>query len=278
MPAKKPVPAFADPSLTAVPMPEDLPPMVAQPDDNPNAGDPEGPTPAEGEPDPGLGQDEVEEDADADADNQDEDADADADDDAEKQAEAPSELPAGQAPAGQPGPAARAGNPSAAEPAAQKVDNPGAAYSPQAIRYEARIQILDAYQYPGGLTGAPDWVDRNWVGYADPDELRQIPAGPCLRVPLPVGLIAICRIGDYVCRQSVLLAPGLPADVRLEVWQREQFEKMFVPRQPLEFRPFNPPPLPPTLPDQGEPAGEAKPAKKTVKPARSVPRSGKKAA
>lgn len=97
------------------------------------------------------------------------------------------------------------------------------------VRYESRIQILDAFQYPGSLTYAPAWVDRNWIAFGDYDQLRNIEPGPCLRVPLPSGVIALCRIGDYVCRQSVTLSQDQPAEVRLEVWEREHFAKMFVP-------------------------------------------------
>jgi len=127
-------------------------------------------------------------------------------------------------------------SPGAAPPAAlgpsssvRDVDRPSAG-----VRYESRIQILDAFQYPGSLKNAPDWVDRNWTAYAaDYDPLREIDPGPCLRVPLSSGLIAICRVGDFVCRQSVTLAPGLPSDVRIEVWDRTQFEKLFVPTPQL---------------------------------------------
>lgn len=111
---------------------------------------------------------------------------------------------------------------------------PEAKTGPEAVHYEARIQILDAFQYPGALKGAPEWVDRNWIGYADEDPLRQIEAGPCLRVPVQSGVTGICRIGDYVCRQSVTLFPGEPPEIRLEVWPRETFIKMFVPSRPAE--------------------------------------------
>lgn len=97
------------------------------------------------------------------------------------------------------------------------------------VRYESRIQILDAFQYPGSLVQAPAWVDRNWIGFGDYDQLRGIEPGPCLRVPLPSGVIALCRVGDYVCRQSVMLSQDQPIEIRLEVWEREQFVKLFVP-------------------------------------------------
>jgi hypothetical protein len=96
------------------------------------------------------------------------------------------------------------------------------------LRYESRITILDAWQYPGSLARAPGWVDRNWAGYADPDPLRKIDAGPCLRVPNSNGEIAFVRIGDYVARQEVRLTDVL-TDVRIEAWQRQHFEKLFLP-------------------------------------------------
>jgi hypothetical protein len=110
------------------------------------------------------------------------------------------------------------------------------------VRYTSRITILDAWQYPGRLESAPAWVDRNWAGWGDFDPLRGIEPGPCLRVPLHYdqGQVALCRIGDFVARQEVAIADGV-ADVRVEVWPRESFEKMFVPVQNRPFRPFNPP-------------------------------------
>jgi hypothetical protein len=102
---------------------------------------------------------------------------------------------------------------------------------PRNARYEARITILDAFHYPGSLRDAPDWVDRNWVGYGDDDPMRGIVAGPCLRVPTfnRMGDVVLARVGDYVTRQEVRLAPGVPGDIRVEVWAKEQFEKMFLP-------------------------------------------------
>ena len=95
--------------------------------------------------------------------------------------------------------------------------------------YESRIQILDAWQYWGQLKGAPAWVDRNWVAWGDHDPVREIDPGPALRVPVSSGDNVMCRIGDYVCRQSVTLHPDAPPDIRVEVWDRNQFEKLFIP-------------------------------------------------
>ena len=98
--------------------------------------------------------------------------------------------------------------------------------SDPSLEYEQRIRILEAWKYPGQMKGAPDWVDRNWIGYADLDPLRGIEAGPCLRVPLASGIVAVARIGDYVCKQLVRLSDD-DEDVRIEVWPHEQFEKFF---------------------------------------------------
>ena len=96
------------------------------------------------------------------------------------------------------------------------------------VHYESRISIVDAWQYPGSLRDAPDWVDKNWAAYGDYDPIREIEAGPALRVPLPSGVTALVRIGDYVARQEVKITRDI-ADVRLEVWAQEQFEKLFYP-------------------------------------------------
>lgn len=103
---------------------------------------------------------------------------------------------------------------------------------PTSRRYESRITIIDAYQYPGNVAAAPQWVDRNWVAWADEDMLRQIPAGPALRVPTyyaSSGEHVICRVGDYVARQEVRLLAGEPGEIKLEVWAKEQFERIFLP-------------------------------------------------
>jgi len=102
------------------------------------------------------------------------------------------------------------------------------AHFPSDVHYEARITIVDAWQYPGFLKSAPEWVDRNWVGFADYDELRGVEAGPCLRVPNATGTVTIARVGDYVARQEVKITKDF-SDIRIEVWGRDQFEKLFYP-------------------------------------------------
>ena len=96
------------------------------------------------------------------------------------------------------------------------------------MRFESRITILEAFRYDGSFRLAPGWVDRNWLAYADPDPLRGIEAGPALRVPLPSGAHVIARIGDYVCQQEIRFTDS-PAEIRVEVWARNDFEKNFLP-------------------------------------------------
>jgi hypothetical protein len=97
-------------------------------------------------------------------------------------------------------------------------------------RYESRITIIEAWQYPGPMKDAPEWVDKNWIGWAGDDQLRGIPAGGCLRVPLHGrdGDVVLCRIGDYVTQQDVKI-DDRTSDLRIDVWPREHFQKMFIP-------------------------------------------------
>lgn len=112
--------------------------------------------------------------------------------------------------------------------------NPAPAPGPILTRYESRIQIIDAYQYHGSVADAPAWVDRNWIGYCDDDPVREIAAGPCLRVPLTgaesSGDVVLCRDGDYIAQQSVTLAPNSSPIIRIEVWNRDMFHKLFLGR------------------------------------------------
>lgn len=99
----------------------------------------------------------------------------------------------------------------------------------QNIRYESRIRVLEAFQYRGSLQDAPAWVDRNWAGYGDWDPLRNIAAGPALRVPSPHGDVVLARPGDYVVRQSVTIAHHVEPIEQVEVWARDNFERTFIP-------------------------------------------------
>jgi hypothetical protein len=101
------------------------------------------------------------------------------------------------------------------------------------VTYESRIRVLDAWQYAGSVPRtAPVFIDRNWIGFADYDPVRDLPASPVLRVPIEGsgGTLAICRPGDFVVRQAVSMGDGMPDDVRVEVWEEQQFFKMFVPK------------------------------------------------
>ena len=97
------------------------------------------------------------------------------------------------------------------------------------VRYEGRIKIVDAWQYNGNLKAAPDYVDRNWVAWGDWDPVREIEPGPALRVPSADGGAVMCRPGDYVVTQEVRLVADSPGDLKVEVWSRDQFEKLFLP-------------------------------------------------
>jgi hypothetical protein len=103
--------------------------------------------------------------------------------------------------------------------------------TPSSVSYTSRIQIIDAWRYPGSLSDAPDWIDRNWAGYGDDDVLRHIPSGPCLRVPShsSPAEVVLARVGDFVCRQSVALDGGA-VEMRTDVWPAEQFMKIWIAR------------------------------------------------
>lgn len=97
--------------------------------------------------------------------------------------------------------------------------------------YTSRIEIMDAWQYTGLVGDAPEWVDRNWVGYADqPDLIRDIPPGPCLRVPTYRGDVVVTRPGDYIVQQTMKSTDKDASgdQLRMEVWGREDFERLFV--------------------------------------------------
>lgn len=97
--------------------------------------------------------------------------------------------------------------------------------------YESRIRILEAWQYPGSVPKtAPAYIDRNWIGWADPDPVRGREGSPCLRIPASdqPSTVVICRPGDFVVRQEVQMAPGFPSAEKVEVWEEEQFARLFI--------------------------------------------------
>jgi hypothetical protein len=112
-------------------------------------------------------------------------------------------------------------------PAADAPLSPVAAHS----RYIYRIRVLEAFHYMGSVQHAPPWVDRGWVAYGDYDERRRLPAGPALLVPTPrtPSGVTLARSGDYVVRQEIVLAHGLAPVEAVEVWERDEFERLFVP-------------------------------------------------
>ncbi len=97
------------------------------------------------------------------------------------------------------------------------------------VTYESRIRVLDAWQYPGSIPKtAPAYVDRNWAAWAEWDPVRRIEPGPSLRVPVAGDVTVMCRVGDYVVRQEIQMGDGMPSEVKVEVWSRQDFERIFI--------------------------------------------------
>lgn len=120
------------------------------------------------------------------------------------------------------------------------LDRPTTAPHPELLpshgltRYESRIRIVEAWQYKGSLIGAPSFVDRSWAAWGDYDDERKINAGPALRVPTGSSSAEkLCRVGDYVVRQEVVIALELDPDVQVDVWRKDEFEKFFLPARRL---------------------------------------------
>lgn len=109
--------------------------------------------------------------------------------------------------------------------------------TPQLTTYRSRIAVVEAWRYPGSLKEAPEFVDRSWAAYVNEDEILNKPAGPALRVPVPRSAISpspadgvkICRVGDYMVLQKVTLAEEIEPEQTLDVWPKEEFEKLFIP-------------------------------------------------
>jgi len=95
-------------------------------------------------------------------------------------------------------------------------------------RYVNRIQIVEAWQYRGTLRDAPDFIDRSWAAWDDTNA-EGITPGPALRVPNGRDEPRLCRGGDYVVRQQITLIEGFTPDEVVEVWRREEFERLFMP-------------------------------------------------
>ena len=157
------------------------------------------------------------------------------DEDDETQSPPPAEegdqppAPASGKTAATPAPADR-GSEAPAPVAAQ----PTAPLEAPVVTYRSRISVVEAWRYPGSLSSAPDFIDRSWTGWADEDQLIGKPSGPALRVPVPRSItypegMRLCRVGDYVVRQTVCLMDGVDSDVMVDVWPKEEFERMFMP-------------------------------------------------
>lgn len=81
------------------------------------------------------------------------------------------------------------------------------------LTFKARVKIVDAYHYRGPLTGAPDWVDRNWIGYSD---------GPVLK--LPDGRIV--RWGEWLVIESYEDAPE--ATPGITIYSDEIMRRLYI--------------------------------------------------
>lgn len=105
------------------------------------------------------------------------------------------------------------------------------------VRYMARIEILEAYQFMGNLGKAPTWVDKNWLGSAD--------EGPTLNVTdVKDRFLGTAKRGDWIVRQNTLIddatSPGgtsvLPDHVA--VIPASEFNRLYklvpVPNNPRE--------------------------------------------
>jgi hypothetical protein len=139
------------------------------------------------------------------------------------------------------------GEPPAAKAAGAAVTPPrlGSSYSapvdqaplhPPTVTYRSRIAVVEAWRYPGQLAEAPTFIDRAWTAWAEAD-LYGATAGPALRVPVtrslsgpvPLDGFKLCRIGDYVVRQMVTLVDGFEPEEALDVWPKDDFERLFMP-------------------------------------------------
>lgn len=102
------------------------------------------------------------------------------------------------------------------------------------VRYEGRVRIIEAWRFTGVITEAPAYVDRNWLAYGGYDEERGINPGPMIQMPQTdehghrSGPDRYCRIGDYIVQQEIRLDAGQKSHIKVEVWPRDEFEKVFI--------------------------------------------------
>ena len=57
----------------------------------------------------------------------------------------------------------------------------------------------------------------------------KIPVSRTISGPTPADGFKFCRIGDYVVRQNVTLVDGLEPEESLDVWPKDDFERLFLP-------------------------------------------------
>jgi hypothetical protein len=95
---------------------------------------------------------------------------------------------------------------------------------PGVVSYVQRVTVTEAYQFNGRVQSAPEFVDRNWLSF---DEVSKEETGVGIVLELPG--IGICRIGDYIVRQSVLMDDTGYSIDRVAVYSKDNFEKMFLP-------------------------------------------------
>lgn len=101
------------------------------------------------------------------------------------------------------------------------------------VRYAARIEILQAYQFDARLHDAPEWIDRNWLAWADRDGNHE--AGPALDVLDGTRSVGTARKGDWVVRQTTTMddknsPTGLSTiHDHLAVISEHEFSRLYLP-------------------------------------------------
>ena len=109
----------------------------------------------------------------------------------------------------------------------ERHDHPHAAVPPKegqpgSFTWKQRVLVNEAYQFNGRVQEAPPWVDKNWLGH---DDAAKDATGSPIVLVIPG--IGTCRRGDYIVQQSVLDDDNMWQD-RIEIYKREDFERMFV--------------------------------------------------
>ena len=94
----------------------------------------------------------------------------------------------------------------------------------EGMKYVQRVTVSEAYCFTGRVQTAPAWIDRNWLSY---DEAAKDETG--VGIVLDVPGVGICRIGDYIVQQRVLMDGTGYTMERVAVYSRDDFEAMFLP-------------------------------------------------